>query len=375
MSIDDYIKGRGKIARDHKRFQEIVKGKAREDLRRYLDYPEGIVFNDKGDKIKIPMPRLDLPRFRFKQGEVGGVSYGDGEEGDPLGNNNPRGSGKAGEDSSGFGDYFEITLDEFAEILGEEWELPRLEPKEKGETNEFEKKYRSIRSVGPKSLRDYRRTYKNALRRMVSSGYYNVNDPLVTPIPSDEVYRSWKDVPLPNVKTQTFFIRDVSGSVGPMETVLIQHMCFILQTWITHCYGENNITYIIHNTEAEEVDELRFYGTESSGGTNISSGLNLAGEIIAANYPPQDYNLYLFHFSDGGNTKKDNKNLIKIVEELEPVVNLLGFAQIDNPELAGGSLVDTLYDNFDEDGSLRWEQLSRREQIKYTIQYLLSQNS
>ena len=68
--------------------------------------------------------------------------------------------------------------------------------------------------------------------------------------------------------------------------------------------------YIIHDAVAREVDEHTFYHTRESGGTRISSAYNLANKIIDEQHPRMDWNIYVFHFSDGDNWGEDNRHCI-----------------------------------------------------------------
>ena len=51
--------------------------------------------------------------------------------------------------------------------------------------------------------------------------------------------------------------------------------------------------FIIHDAMAKEVDRETFFHTRESGGTMISSAYKLCAEIIQAEYPPNDWNIYL----------------------------------------------------------------------------------
>ena len=52
----------GKIEQDHRRFKKIVRGKIKENLRDYMS--EGELTGKQGkDTVKVPVPRIDLPRF------------------------------------------------------------------------------------------------------------------------------------------------------------------------------------------------------------------------------------------------------------------------------------------------------------------------
>src|SRR5882672_5599076 len=82
-----------KIDRDQSRFKQIVKGKIRENLRKYVTHGEMI--GRKGrDLVSIPIPQLDVPHFRYGQNGSGGVGQGDGEVGQSLGPGEQEGDGK-----------------------------------------------------------------------------------------------------------------------------------------------------------------------------------------------------------------------------------------------------------------------------------------
>ena len=59
--------GRGmslKIDQDHSRFRHIVRGRIRENLRKYISNGEMIGRKGK-DLVSIPIPQIDIPRFTF----------------------------------------------------------------------------------------------------------------------------------------------------------------------------------------------------------------------------------------------------------------------------------------------------------------------
>src|SRR5258708_15130830 len=120
-----------KIDEDHSRFRAIVRGRIRQNLRKYISHGELLGRQGK-DVVSIPVPQIDIPRFRFGDKQQGGVGQGDGEPGDPLsGQESEDGAGKAGQGEGEHALEVEVTLDELAEILGEELALPRIEDKGK----------------------------------------------------------------------------------------------------------------------------------------------------------------------------------------------------------------------------------------------------
>ena len=87
----------------------------------------------------------------------------------------------------------DVSLDELAEILGEELELPSIEPKGNEKIVACEGQvHRASARTGPESLRHFRRTYQQALRRQIAMGTYDPKNPVIVPIRDDKRYRSWK---------------------------------------------------------------------------------------------------------------------------------------------------------------------------------------
>jgi len=91
------------IKRDHARFRKIVKGKIRDNLRKYVSQGNQII--PKGtDKFTVPMPSIDIPRFRFGDKSQGGLGQGQGQPGDPVdGQQDPNGQPGQGEAGEGEG--------------------------------------------------------------------------------------------------------------------------------------------------------------------------------------------------------------------------------------------------------------------------------
>ena len=84
----------------------------------------------------------------------------------------------------------DVPLDELAEILGE-LELPKIEPRGLDKIQSTRDRYVGIRSVGPETLRHFRRTYKQALYDR-SQVVRTMLSPIVVPRREDKRYRSWR---------------------------------------------------------------------------------------------------------------------------------------------------------------------------------------
>ncbi|HEY2783640.1 MAG TPA: DUF444 family protein [Fimbriiglobus sp.] len=325
-----------KIDQDLQRFRKIVRGKVKSNLSKYLS--RGEMIGKKGnDLVSIPLPSIQLPQFRFGQKGSGGVGVGPGQPGQPL--TQPQdgdGEPQAGDEPGGHILEVDLTLEELADILGEELGLPRIEPRGKKNVVTEKDKYSSIRNVGPESLRHFKRTYKKALKRHISSGTYDPVRPVIVPIREDKQYRSWKEVPKPDAVACVVYMMDVSGSMTDEQKEIVRIEAFWIDTWIKRHYKGVDTVYIIHDAAAREVDEHTFYHTRESGGTKISAAYDLANKIIAAKFPPADWNVYAFHFSDGDNWGDDNPKCLKILsEQLLPKLNLFGYGQVESPYGSG----------------------------------------
>src|SRR6201997_4513685 len=185
-----------KIERDHQRFRKIVRGKVKSNLSKYIS--RGEMIGKKGkDLVSIPLPQIDIPQFRYGQKGSGGVGQGEGEPGQPA--PAPQGDGESGAGDQPGGHILEVdlTMEEMAEILGEELSLPRIEPRGKKNIVTTRAKYTGIRQAGPESLRHFKRTFKRALKRQIAAGVYTPDEPVVIPVREDKQYRSWKEVHLP----------------------------------------------------------------------------------------------------------------------------------------------------------------------------------
>ena len=361
-----------KIQQDHARFKRIVRGKIKENLRRYMS--RGDLIGRKGkDLVTIPVPQIDIPRFRFGQKQTGGVSQGDGEVGDSLGSGEQQpGQGQAGSDPGEHTLETEVTLDELAQIMAEELELPRIQPRGKEMIESVKEKYTGIRPVGPESLRHFKRTYRRALKRSIAMGTYNADNPIIVPIRSDMRYRAWKVDTKPHSNAVIIYMMDVSGSMGEEQKEIVRIESFWIDTWLRHQYEGIESVYIIHDATAREVDADTFFRTRESGGTMISSAYKLCCEIMEARYPANEWNIYPFHFSDGDNwSVDDTEECLKILRQaVIPAVNMFGYGQVESP-YGSGQFIKDLRASVGEEENVVLSEIPNREAIYESIREFL----
>jgi len=335
------------IEQDISRFRQIIRGKIKQNLRKYISNGELIGRQGK-DLVSIPIPEIELPHFRFG-GRQGGVGQGPGDIGTPLGPGEPGdGNGKAGDQPGAHILEVELTLQELVELLGEELELPRIQPRSKNNVDGEVTRYTGIRRVGPEGLRHFKRTYREALKRQMISGTYNYARPAIVPIRDDKRYRSWKTYPRPESNAVILYMMDVSGSMTQRKKELVRLTAFWIDSWLKAHYPNLVTRYIVHDAAAHEVDAHTFFHVRESGGTRISSAYEMCRDIIRKDYPVEEWNLYAFHFSDGENfgDEDDRRCADLLKHELLPQMNLFCYGQVQS---GGGRLfMDTLSEVRDE---------------------------
>ena len=128
-----------RVDRDLGRFRSIVRGEVRRNLKQYAQRGD-LVAREGGRTVRVPLPEIRLPRFVFGD-RGGGVGQGEGQPGD--------GVGEAGEAEGEHEIEVEVTLEELAQILGEELELPRIKPRGTRNVEADLLRYRSIRRAYP----------------------------------------------------------------------------------------------------------------------------------------------------------------------------------------------------------------------------------
>jgi len=363
-----------RIEQDRARFRQIIRGKVRQNLRKYIANGELIGRQGK-DVVTVPLPEIHLPRFRFDPKQQQGVGRGKGQPGDPL----SPGEAEEGEGAGGAGDRpgehvleEELTIAELAEILGEELALPRIEPRGRHEIRSNKYRLTSVRRTGPESLRHFKRTFKEALKRQIASGLYDPHRPLVIPARQDKRYRSWKHTTEPFSAAVILYMMDVSGSMGDEQKEIVRIESFWIDTWLRSQYQGLVSRYIIHDATAREVDRDTFFRTKESGGTIISSAYKLALEILEADYPSSEWNVYLLHFSDGDNwSTEDSHDCVQLLRnQLLPRANLFGYGQVRSP-YGSGQFIKDLREAFADDERVALSEIQDRDGIVGSIQDFL----
>lgn len=359
------------IREDHNRFKQIVRGKIKENFKKYITHGEMIGRQEK-DLVKIPIPQIDIPRFKYGPKQSGGVGQGQGGAGDAIDGDGESGAGQAGDSPGEHTLEIDVHLDELAEILGEELKLPRIQPKGHNRTDITKIKYSGLAPVGPEGLRHFKASYKEALKRSISSGTYNPDDPIVVPIKRDFRYRSYKTIVKPESSAVVIYMMDVSGSMGDEQKEIVRLESFWINAWLKKHYKGLETRFIIHDASAKEVDEKTFFSTSESGGTLISSAYKLCQKIIEDDYPLDRWNIYPFHFSDGDNwSGEDTRLCLSLLKDFFfPRVNMFGYGQVES-KYGSGQFLKDLEREFPNSELLVTSRISSREKIIDSIKDFL----
>ena len=355
-----------KIQKDHQRFRQIVKGKIREDLRKFLTRGE-LIGKEGKHLISIPVRGIGLPNFRYGDNDDAGVGSGEGQVGNPV-DGDAEGIGPGGTEPGNHILEVDISLAELADILGEELQLPRIEPKGKHTISAEKDRYSGIRQSGPESLRHFKRTFKQALRRQLMSGTYDPDRPIIIPIRQDRRYRSWKTVLKPQSNAVIIYMMDVSGSMGNEQKELVRLEAFWIDAWLRRNYEGIESRYIVHDVRAYEVDKHTFYHVREDGGTKISSAFQAARTLMENHYNSLEWNIYLFHFSDGDNSSEsDSRNCCQLLREhLLPNVNLFGYCQVASA-YGSGNFINVLHEHMADAEGMVTSRVNVREDIYDSI--------
>ncbi|PID34277.1 MAG: hypothetical protein CR976_01155, partial [Thiotrichales bacterium] len=168
----------------------------------------------------------------------------------------------------------------------------------------------------------------------------------------DLKYNLQVKVPKPSPKAVMFCVMDVSGSMTAEIKETAKRFFFLLYLFLQKNYEKIDVVFIRHHTQAQEVNEETFFYSRETGGTVVSSALNLMGEIIADRYSPNEWNIYGAQASDGDNWQEDNERCQKImVNAILPMVQYFTYIEIGSREPQG---LWRLYENLASDFSDRF---------------------
>lgn len=323
---------------DRRRHRQLVDKSIKENLGDILS-EESIMGEGKNKKFKIPIRGIKEYQFVYGKNSKG-VANGTGEEkrGDKIASGNPKGgNGKQGAGNNEGEDIYEteITLEELLEYITEDLDLPNLDRKKYSEilTESYGKK-KGYQKYGINPRLAKKKTVMSKIARKQGKKRALQDENIEVPIErfpfkqEDVRYYRVKSKPKRESNAVMIFIMDVSGSMDSSKKFLARSYFFVLSKFLRRKYNNIAFEFISHTTVAKLVNEDEFFHKAESGGTYISSGLNLALNLINEKYSPSMWNIYPVYASDGDNWTEDNEKAIKAVSELSSVSNMFGYAEL-----------------------------------------------
>ena len=151
--------------------------------------------------------------------------------------------------------------------------------------------------------------------------------------PLDLRFRGLVKTPVPTSKAVMFCLMDVSGSMDEARKDLSKRFFILLYLFLTRHYEKIDIVFIRHHTQAQEVTEDEFFHATESGGTVVSSALELMHKIQQQRYSPQEWNIYGAQASDGDNYSNDSGRCRELLSgKLLSVCRYFAYVQVAEAE-------------------------------------------
>tara|TARA_R100000808_G_C2144437_1_gene152212 strand:+ start:1056 stop:2246 length:1191 start_codon:yes stop_codon:yes gene_type:complete len=327
-----------RAAGDRTRHRQKIERAIKDSIRDVVA-EESIIGQSGKKKVRIPVKGIKEHRFVYgnnqKNKRVGSAEGIDVQEGQSIGRRKKRGqsSGEQAGNKPGEESYeIEMSLEELAEYLFADLNLPDLEKKRFKFITEEKMKRKGKRPYGIRPRLSKKETIKQKIRRKkaaIKAGSYDPeSDERFTFHESDLRYKHIAPVQKENTTAVIFFVMDVSGSMTKSKKFLARSFFFLLYQFLNHRYSEVDVVFVSHTAEAKEVNEEQFFTQVPSGGTLVSTGLRKVQEIINKRYHPNNWNIYTFYCGDGDNWAIDNKEAVEALRELKEINQMMCYTEI-----------------------------------------------
>ncbi len=270
---------------------------------------------------------------------------GDGEEGDIIGEQPVRpeegeGEGEGAGEGPGEGKESDHELEsnayELGKVLSQDFALPNLQDKGKKRTLARYVYDLTDKNRGTGQILDKKATLKKIVETNITLGNIpdisNIDTTKFIISPHDLIYRILSREKDFESQALVFFLRDYSGSMGGKvtQTVVSQHV--MLYSWLIYQYEKQVETrFILHDTEAKEVSDFyKYYSYNVAGGTKVFTAFKLVNDIVERENLARDYNIYVFHGTDGDDWDKEGKQTIAELGKMLNYVSRIGISIVEH---------------------------------------------
>ncbi len=349
--IDRRLNGKNKSAVNRQRFLKRHKEQIKDSVADAVNR-RSITNTETGEDVSIPHKDIKEPVFHQGKGGVkervhpGNDQFITGDKIDRPkgGQGGGSGQGDASADGEGQDDFvFQISKDEYLDILFEDLELPNLEKNQINKITEWKTQRAGYQTAGVpaniaivKSLQQSlaRRTAMTATKKRKVKELESELDSVKLSEPAqileekrlkDEIatlrkkietvpfidtfdlrFKNYERRPIPSSQAVMFCLMDVSGSMDQATKDIAKRFYVLLYLFLTRTYENVEVVFIRHHTQAKEVDEHEFFYSQETGGTIVSSALKLMNDVVSKRYPVGEWNIYAAQASDGDNWADDS---------------------------------------------------------------------
>jgi uncharacterized sporulation protein YeaH/YhbH (DUF444 family) len=371
--IDRRLSGKNKSAINRQRFIRRFKSQIKKAVSDAVSQ-RSITDMDKGEKVNIPTRDTSEPIFHHGPGgkrqivHPGNTDFVAGDKVPrPQGGGGGKGSGKASNKGEGEDEFvFQLSREEFLEFFFEDLELPDLVKTQLKSVVDYKSRRAGYTTAGIPSNINVIRSLRGALaRRMALSAPYSRElrqkeeelDDILTAHGEDDSrvlllreeikhlkarinavpfidefdirYNNRVKEPVPSTQAVMFCIMDVSGSMNEERKDIAKRFFILLYLFLERNYENIDVVFIRHHTTAKEVDEEEFFYSRETGGTVVSSALELMHEIIQERYPTSQWNIYTAQASDGDNWEGDSPACSDILaNKIMPCLQYYAYVEI-----------------------------------------------
>ncbi len=375
--IDRRLNGKNKSAVNRQRFIRRFKSQIK---RAVADAVSGrhIADIDNGEKVNIPAKDMSEPVFQHGPGgrrEAVHPGNTDFVTGDRLKRPRKGGSGaggKAGNSGEGEDDFaFQLSREEFLELFFDDLALPDLVKTQLTRLVDFKSVRAGYTTDGVPSNINIVRSLRGALARRIALRGPHMKrlreantelQALQLPLEDNDDEQAEQQIraleeeilqlkgrikaipfidtfdlrynnrirqPVPSTQAVMFCLMDVSGSMDEVRKDTAKRFFILLYLFLKRNYERIDVVFIRHHTTAKEVDEDEFFHSRETGGTVVSSALELMQQTIHERYPASEWNIYGAQASDGDNWDNDSpKCRDLLIAKIMPYLQYFAYVEI-----------------------------------------------